>query len=185
MIICKSLNKFSIPQLFCTPYLFYNNNDFFLSLQDSFFFTEDAYDKAPKDYRHQLLLATQRPAKTNRKIQKRHMLKAKSLSFENTPPGAKAAVIEPKRLDMVRQMEEDCLDEFEKGFTSLVNTTADTENALDIPHTITSGALDSDTANVADATNDVEMEEQFNVQTFNENLQNTFKFYPRRNFDPE
>ncbi|XP_022907050.1 uncharacterized protein [Onthophagus taurus] len=72
---------------------------------------EDPYEKAPIDYQHQLLLATQRPSKTTKKIPKRHMLKAKSLSFEATPPRGRPLGFEPKKLE--------CLDEFEAQFNRL------------------------------------------------------------------
>lgn len=140
-----------------------------ICFQESVYFTErDPYEAAPIDYHHQLLLATQRPAKTARRIQKRHILKAKSLSFENTPPSSKNATFEPKRLDMVRKMEEECLDHFEKEFPTL-NLAASYK-----PHTITSGALDES-----------ETEDESTRNGFKIDSQIAFKYYPRRNFDPE
>lgn len=153
----------------------------FLFKESIFYVENDPYEAAPKDYRHQLLMATQRPAKATRKIQKRHLLKAKSLSFENTPPGGKVAVFDPKRLDMVRKMEEDCLDQFENEFSSLnAATISNPVNVVDMPHTVTSGAL-NDITNVTE----YELEKQFDMKTFNDNVETMFKFYPRRNFDPE
>ncbi|KRT85590.1 hypothetical protein AMK59_843, partial [Oryctes borbonicus] len=155
-----------------------------LPKESVYYIENDPYETAPVDYRHQLLLATQRPAKTARRIQKRHLLKAKSLSFENTPPGAKVAVFEPKRLDMIHKMEDDCLDKFEQEFPSLntatTSNTADPISPIDMPHTITSGALNN-TSNIQD----YEIGNEFDMKGFNDNVQNMYKFYPRRNFDPE
>ncbi|GJQ78109.1 hypothetical protein Trydic_g2447 [Trypoxylus dichotomus] len=137
--------------------------------KESIYYVEnDPYETAPVDYRHQLLLATQRPAKATRRIQKRHLLKAKSLSFENTPPGNKVAVFEPKRLDMINKMEDECLDHFEKEFATLNNATASSIiNPIDMPHTITSGALNN-TSNAQD----LETGNGFDMKNYNDNVQN-------------